>query len=225
MKIGRVTWIILGVVVLGVAFALLYMQYSKQLDEQSQLKANIAANQATVAKLSADRENWQSQLNKLNDQLAQKRAAVAPAQIALDGAKSVWPKDVQSIEYDQEIFNVAGGWNLDVSVVQAQDAKPTTVQGIGFMTTSFALSVTGQPLTSGFADASSYRDYVYQVVGNILGFVDSLANDKIFSTASIGSVSISVPPVPASEQVVASGLNLAQPVANLSVTVYTYTGG
>ena len=225
MRLSRVTLIILGVVVLGVAFGYLYMMYSRQLDEQAQLKAKIAANQATVAKLVAERETVQAQLAKLNEQLEQKRASVAPAQAALEAAKSVWPKDAESIEYDEQIFNLASGWKLNINVVQAGEPSAKAVQGIGFLSTAFDVSIMGEPLTSGFEEASDYQDYVYQVVGNILGFIDALASDKSFASASIDIVNITVPPLLSSEEVVAGGTELPQPQARLSVTVYTYRGG
>lgn len=42
MKLSRVNLIILALVVLGVAFGVLYMMYSRQLSEQEQLKAKVS---------------------------------------------------------------------------------------------------------------------------------------------------------------------------------------
>ena len=225
MKFGKVTLIILGVVVLGVAFGYLYMQYTKQLDEQAQLKAKIATNQATVAKLVAERESVQAQVTKLNEQLDQKKALLAAATASAANMTAGWPKDAESIEYDEQIFNLAAGWDLNINVVQAGEAAAKTVNGIGFMNTKFDVSVTGQPLAVGFTEASEYEDYVYQKVGDILGFIDAMANDKSFASASVDIVNITVPPLLTSEEVVAGGTALPQPAAQLSVTVYTYKGG
>ena len=225
MKISKAIWIILGVVVLGVAFGFLYMQYTKQLDEQTQLKAKITANQATVSRLVTERESVQSQLTKLNEQLDQKKAGIEAARLSLDNVTAGWPREAESIEYEEAIFGLAGGWDLDVNVVTAGDAAAKSVQGIGFLNTTFTVEVTGQPLTSGFAEASEYETYIYQVLGNILGFVDALANDKSFAAAQIDVAGLTVPSLLTSEDVVAAGIDLPQPTGTLTVTVYTYKGG
>jgi hypothetical protein len=225
MKLSKITIVIIGVVVLGVAAGLLYMQHSKQQTEQTQLRAKIAANQATVSRLTAEGENWQTQLTRLQGQIEQKKAAVTTANMSLIAAKGEWPKDAQSIEYDEDIFGLADGWNLDVSAVTAGEPAAKPVQGIGFTNTAFSVTVTGKPLTQGFDDAQKYQEYVYQVVGNILGFVNSVTKDANFSHAQIDSVSLSVPEMVPLEQLISQGTKVAQPSATITVTVYTYKGG
>jgi hypothetical protein len=225
MKLSKITIVILGVVVLGVAAGLLYMQYAKQQDEQAQLRTKIAANQATVSRLAAEGENWQAQLTRLQGQIAQKKEAVTTANMSLTAARAEWPKDAQSIEYDEDIFGLADGWNLVVSAVTAGEPAAKPVQGIGFTNTAFTVVVTGKPITEGFDETQEYEDHVYQVVGNILGFVNTLTKDANFNHAGIDSVSLSVPPMLPLEQIVAQGTKVAQPSASITVTVYTYKGG
>ncbi len=225
MKLSKTIWIILGVAVMAVAFGYLYMTYSRQLDEQAQLKSKITTNQATLSRLVTERESVQSQITKLNEQLELRKQALAAARVVADNVSRSWPKDAESIEYGEQFFTVTGGWNLDISVVTAAEAVAKNIQGINFATTTFTVSVTGQPLASGFAEAADYQNYVYGVVADILGFVDAVARDKNFATAQIDSFSMSVPPLLTQEEVVAGGVDLAQPTATFSVTVYTYKGG
>jgi cell division protein FtsB len=225
MKLSKTIWIILAVVVMGVAFGYLYMTYSRQQDEQAQLKSKLTTNQATLSRLVSERENVQAQLTKLQEQLEVRKQALAAAKVVADNVSRSWPRDAESIEYGEQMFSLTGGWNLDIDVVTAADSAAKNVQGISFTTTAFAVSVTGQPLTSGFAEAADYQNYVYQVVGNILGFVDAVARDKNFATAQIDSFSLAVPPLLTQEEVVAQGVDVAQPTATFAVTVYTYKGG
>jgi hypothetical protein len=227
MKLSKITIVILGVVVLGVAAGLLYMQHAKQQDEQAQLRAKIAANQATVSRLAAEGENWQAQLTRLQGQIAQKKAAVTTANMSLTAAKAEWPNDAQSIEYDEAIFGLADSWNLDISAISAGEPAAKQVQGIGFTNTTFTVTVTGKALAAdqAFDDTQKYQAYLDQVVGNILGFINVLAKDAKFSHAQIDTVSLSVPEMPPLEEIISQGTKVAQPSASITVTVYTYKGG
>jgi len=222
MKLSRITLIVLGVVIFGVAFGLLYMSYSKQLSDQQSLKAKLATNQAQLSRLSTDKQNWQNQLAQVQAQLAQKQKDLASATTLAANVSSGWPNDAQSIDYDETLFNLAAGWNLPITVVSATDASPLSINGISFQTTKFSISVTGQPITSGFATTLDYETYIYSVVGNILGFVDTLSKDKNFATARIDLVNLTVPQLLTADQLAAKTSWSAgdQPSATVQVTVY-----
>jgi len=222
MKISRITLIIIGVVIFGVAFGLLYMAYSRQLSDQQNLKAKLASNQAQLSKLSTDRQNWQNQLVQVQAQLAQKQQDLANATTLADNVSQGWPGDAQSIDYDETLFNLAAGWNLPITVVSAGDATPLTIQGIAFQTTQFSISVTGQPITAGFDTTLDYETYIYSVVGNILGFVDTLSKDKNFATAKIDLVNLTIPQLLTADQLAAKTTwgPGDQPSATVQVTVY-----
>jgi cell division protein FtsB len=225
MKISKTLLIILGVVVVGVAFGYLYMTYTRQLDEQAELKSKLATNQATLSRLVTERENVQAQVTKLNEQLELRKQALAAARVVADNVSRSWPRSAESIEYGEQIFSLAGSWKLKVEVTSAADPAAKPVQGINFDTTTFAVSVTGEPLLSGFEEAAGYQDYVYRVVGDILSLVDTVARDKSFATAQFDSFSLTVPPMLSQDEVTAQGASVPQPTATFTVTVYTYKGG
>jgi hypothetical protein len=225
MKISKITIVIVGVVVLGAASGLLYMQHSKQQQEQNELRAKIAANQATASRLTAERDNWQSQLTKLQGQLEQKKMAVTAANMSLSAARAEWSRDAESIEYDEILFGLADGWSLKVDSASAGEPAVKPVQGIGFTNTAFSVTVSGKPLAEGFDERQKYEDYIYQVVDNILGFVNSVSKDKSFASAKIDLVNLTVPTLLTSDEIIGQGTNLPQPSATITVTVYTYRGG
>jgi cell division protein FtsB len=225
MKFSKTLLIILAVVVLGVAFGYLYMTNTKQINEQTQLKSKLATNQATLSRLVTERETVQLQLTKLEEQLELRKQSLAAARVLADNVSRSWPRDAQSIEYGEQMFTLARGWNLEVDVVTSGEATGKNVQGIGFTTTSFAVSVTGSAPTSEFTEAADYQSYLYRVVADILGFVDVVALDKSFATAQFDGFSLSVPPVLTQEELVAQGIDVPVPTATFTVTVYTYKGG
>jgi hypothetical protein len=224
MKIGKLTWIILGVLVLAIGFGVVYVMYSKQLQEQDVLKAKAIQNQATLSQLVTEQEKWRGELVRVQEQIDRKNTEVTAAAASLGEAKSLWPRDAQSIDYDERLFALAQGWNLVVNVVTAGDDSSLDDQGILFNNNTFTISVTGQPLTAGYSEVSEYEDFLYERVADIIGFLDELTRDSFFATSKIDLVSLTVPSVPDQETLKTSGVDLEQPVANLTVTVYTYTG-
>jgi cell division protein FtsB len=227
MKISKITWIILGVVVLGVVFFLLYMMYSKQLQEQDQLKSQISANQANVAQLVSQQQKYQSQLTALKADIDQKNQAVDNANKVLASARSAWTSDnvnAQSIENEEKLFSLADGWNLAVTVTTGTETVTKSIQEINFMNTVFTVTVTGQPVATGFTEVVDYQTYIYSKVNDILGFLDALVRDSSFSTASIDLVNLTVPEMPTKESLVDTGINIIQPIATVNITIYTYEG-
>lgn len=222
MKISKVTLIVLGVVVLAVGFGVLYMLYSKQLQEQDTLKSKIAVNQAKLTQLVNEQEKWKSQLAALQEQISQKNQEVAAARASLDAAKAEWPNAAESIEYEEKIFALADGWDLVVNVVTAGDTVASNINGINFTANTFTVTVTGQPLTAGFDEEAKYQEYMYKVAGDILSFLDELVQNEFFATANMDVVSLSIPALLTKEDLVTAGIDIEKPVGTLSVTVYTY---
>jgi len=223
MRISRVTWIILGVVLFVAAFGVLYMMYSGQQNEQDSLRSKLAANQAALPKLVTERESWQAQLVALQDQLALRQSELAAANQALAQASSGWPVAAESIEYDATLFRIADGWNLQVQSLVAGEKTSKTVQGITFGTTTFTISLTTPAIKA--TEAIEYQDKVYGVVNDILSYVDSLAKAKEFDTATIDTVTIAVPPAMTREELDSGGGSGPAPVATITLTIYTYKGG
>jgi hypothetical protein len=225
MKIGKLTWVILGVVVLAAGFGIIYMMYSKQLQEQDNLKAKAAQNQATLSQLVAEQEKWRTELVRVQELLDRKNTDVSTAAAALVEARSGWLPDAQTIEYEERLFTLADNWKLVVNVVTGGEESSMDNQGVLFGNNTFTVSVTGQPLTVGFTEVSDYEDFLYGRISDILGFIDELTRDSFFSATKIDLVNFTVPQVPSLDELKSAGTAPEQPMANLSITVYTYKGG
>ncbi len=222
MKISRVTWIILGVVVFGAALGVLYMLYAGQTREQDTLKDSLAANQAMLPKLDTERRSWQSQLADLQDQLAERQSELVAANQALAEARTGWPDAAESIEYDETLFRIASGWHLQVESLTAGEKQTRAVQGVTFGTATFTVVVSTPEIKA--TESTEYQDKVYGVINDILSYIDSLAKQKEFATATIDSVSMTVPPAMTREELDSAGAGPA-PTATIVLTIYTYKGG
>jgi hypothetical protein len=225
MKLSKTVWIILGVAIFIIGFAVLYMMYSRQGDEQEQLKSKIGANQATLVGLIKERESWQSQLLKLQDELAQRQDALTEANLALSQAGTGWPTSAESIEYDEKLFAMADAWNLNITMVTAVEPKEIKVEGITFTVSSFNVEVKGKPREEDKLSktAAEYREYLYKTVDDILAFVNTIVNDKDFASAGIELVSMQVPQ-PLTQKEIDQDVGQTSPTAQINLTIYTYKG-
>ena len=225
MRLSKTVWIILGVAIFIIGFIVLYMMYSRQGDEQEQLKSKIAANQAALVGLIKERESWQSQLLNLQDELAQRQDALTEANLALSQAGTGWPTSAESIEYDEKLFEMADAWNLEITVVKAAEPQEETVEGITFTVSSFNVEVRGKLREEDKLSrtAAEYREYLYKTVDDILAFVHTIVNDKDFVSAGIELVSMEVPE-PLTQEQIDEDTEQTSPTAQINFTIYTYKG-
>ncbi len=225
MRLSKTVWIILGAAIFIIGFVVLYMMYSRQGDEQEQLKSKIAANQAALVGLIKERESWQSQLLNLQDELAQRQDALAEANLALSQAGTGWPTSAESIEYDEKLFEMADAWNLEITVVKAAEPQEETVEGITFTVSSFNVEVRGKSREEDKLSrtAAEYREYLYKTVDDILAFVHTIVNDKDFVSAGIELVSMEVPE-PLTQEEIDEDAEQTSPTAQIKLTIYTYKG-
>ena len=225
MKLSNTVWIILGVAIFIIGFVVLYTMYSRQGDEQEQLKSKIAANQATLVGLVKEKESWQSQLLKLQDELAQRQDALTEANLALKQAATGWPPSAESIEYDEKLFEMADAWNLEITMVTAVEPKEIKVEGITFTVSSFNVEVKGKPREEDKLSKTDaeYREYLYKTVDDILAFVNTIVNDKDFVSAGIELVSMQVPQ-PLTQEQIDQDMGQTSPTAQINLTIYTYKG-
>ena len=226
MRISKTIWIILGVAIFIIGFVFLFLMYSRQLDEQEQLKSRLETNVATLPKLVAERENWQSQLVKLQNELAQRQSALNEANEQLRQATTGWPTSAESIEYDEKLFEIANAWNLDITVVTAAAAEEERIEGISFMVASFTVEVRGKLVTiADFEEAADYQEYIDDTVDDILAFIHTVASDKNFDSARIQLVDLGVPEPLTDEEFQAENAQLGEPPwAQISLTIYIYKG-
>lgn len=226
MRISKTIWITLGVAIFTIGFVILFLMYSRQIDEQEQLKSQLATNVATLPKLVAERENWQSQLVKLQNELAQRQSALTEANQQLSQATTGWPTSAESIEYDEKLFEIADAWNLDITVVTAAEPEEEEIEGISFTVASFTVGLRGKLVTiADFAEAADYRKYLDDTVDDILAFIHTVASDKNFDSARIQLVDLGLPAPLTDEEFRAENAQLGEPPwAQITLTIYIYKG-
>jgi hypothetical protein len=150
MKPSRKVWIIVGIGILAIVLGILYVFYFREVREREQLSDRLAAAEAILPGLTADRED-------LEDQLVQ-------AQSSLEANKVQFPEVVESIEYGEDFFKIAYGENLysmaagcGVELTRLTVTSPTgtTAGGVTYSVSAFVIVVDGS-------------------IDNVLNFIDAI---------------------------------------------------
>ena len=231
MKAEKLAYWVLGGAVLAVALVGLYMVNRGHVREQAELSGTIQAAQVSFPQLVAGNRGLINQLNQQNkdltdqlnraktdltDQLNRAKAELGNAESQLAGVKTSLanatarvPQSVQSIEYAERLFAMAASKGLTIQVVTstepAQEKGPSSP--LSFTLVNFSVDIRGN-------------------LGDIVDLVGILATDQAFSTATIRSVSVTVPePLTAAEKAEltpAEVTELEMPSAAIALAVYGY---
>ena len=170
MKLTRTTWLILALGVFVIAFASLFVVYSRQASQQKDLKSSLAEAEASYPQLA-------SQIKNLESQLAQRQSEVAAALLNLSQAKAKFPRSVRSIDYYQRLLAIADDCDLNVTSLMASQTRQQKTDSVTYLVTTFLVAVRGD-------------------MASILDFVHTLATREDFTSATVTVVSINIPQPP-----------------------------
>ncbi|MGA2669897.1 MAG: hypothetical protein ABSF21_00515 [Dehalococcoidia bacterium] len=98
ININKKIWLIIGIVIFVAALVFLVRIYTQQVQEQEQLRTNLATQQALLRTLTVTENDTQNRLNQ--------------AESLLDASRAKFPQSVESIEYGEDFFKTAYGQNL-----------------------------------------------------------------------------------------------------------------
>jgi hypothetical protein len=204
MRLSKTAWLILGAGIFVIALAVLVMLYAQQADEEQQAEESLASAKALLPQLVAEREDLQSQLNQLEDQLVQEVSA-------LEQSIAKFPEDVESIEYDEELFMIAHDYDLEVVQLTASEPRDEVVdETIIYLVTTFEIMVSPVAVPPEAEDA--YRAYCDDAIANFLDFINTVVNGEYFTTATVAEVTWEIPDITETER----------PVAIIKLLIYSY---
>jgi len=178
MKLSKTALWILGIGFFIIASAVLVMLHAGQSGDIEQLEENLSVTQTVLTTLTSEREDLDSLLTQLYDQLDEAEAAYSQSQ-------ANFPKAVMSIEYDEELFFIADDYNLEVMSLTASEPRENKVEGIPFDNTIFEVEVRGE-------------------VSNILSFINNVTTGGYFDSATVELVNMEVPEPTQDEQSLAA---------------------
>ena len=201
MKLGRTARIVLIVGAFIVAFFVINQMKEEAESEQRSLNVQIQLVQTILPKLAAEKADLQERIVLLESELAEAAAS-------LEESRAEFPHDIQSIEYDEILFDIAHQRDLDIIILTVSEpasqkvevtVQPTDPQAksvtytVTYTVTNFNIVVEGQPVEPAPEETNEFRDYIYQTVDDILSYFNSIATGKDFTTANVASVDINIP--------------------------------
>jgi hypothetical protein len=188
MKLSKTALWILGIGLFVIISAVLLALQASRSGDAEQLEENLTMTQSVLTTLVAEREDLDGQLAQLENQLDQ-------AETAYNQSQANFPEAVASIEYDEELFFIAGDYNLEIINLTASEPRENKVEEVPFDNTIIEVEVRGK-------------------VSNILSFINNVTTGGYFNSAIVELVTMKVPEPDEDEQ----------PSAVITITVYSYEG-
>ena len=201
MKLGKTARIALIVAAFIFAFFIVNQMKGEAESQQRSLNVQLDVTQLVLPKLAADKADLEGQLVLLESDLAEAAAS-------LEDSRAEFPADIQSIEYDEILFNIAHEWDLDITSLTASEPSSQDIEvtiepsdpeaksvtyTVTYTVTRFNITVEGQPIEPTPEEVEEFRAYIYQTVADILSYFNSIATGEDFTTATVESVNITIP--------------------------------
>ena len=205
MRLSKIAWLILGAGVFIIGMVLLVMLYSNQASDEEQMEQSLAEAQALLPQLMAQKEDWQSQLNELQDQLALEV-------LALEESMARFPEVVESIEYSEELFMIAHDCGLEVIKIDSTAPHDEEVEDTPIIYSVTNLEVHVSPAAA--PPSPLTITYLDDTVADMLDFIDIVVNGGYFTAATIEKLVLEIPELCEDEK----------PVAIIRLNIYAYEG-
>ena len=180
MKLSKKVWLIVVVVIFAVALGVLFSIYSGQNGERAQLNDRLSGAQTLLPGLTNNREAKEDELTQ--------------AESLLEAGQAQFPESVESIEYDDDLFEIADDCNVDITSLTA---SPPTSKKVGTVTYS----------------VSSFKVVVDGGIDDILEFIYAIRTGDDFQlpwSAEVNSVNINI--------------DVSKSKAAISLNIYGYIG-
>jgi hypothetical protein len=141
IKISKKVWLIIGIAIFVIALVVLVRAYSQQVSEQAQLTTNLAAQQTLLHKLTTDEANLEGDLEQ--------------AESLLNTSQAKFPESVESIEYGEDLFEIADDCNVELTELSPSMPGAKTEGAVTYSVASFVVKVTG--------NVDDILDFIYAI--------------------------------------------------------------
>jgi hypothetical protein len=171
MKLSRKATLIVVIVVFAVALGVLFYIYSGQNKERAGLNERLSWAQTLLPSLVDNRETKEDELTQAESLLAASQAQ--------------FPESVESIEYDDDLFEIAEDCNVSLTKVTASKPTSKTIGAVTYSISSFVVVVYGS--------IDNIMDFIYAIrTGDDFRLPWSAEVTSIKTNVSGGSADINV---------------------------------
>jgi hypothetical protein len=171
MKLSKKALLIVIVVLFAVALGVLFYIYSGQNREKAELNERLSYAQTLLPGLINNRETKEDELTQAESLLAASQAR--------------FPESVESIEYGDDLFEIADDCNVSLAKLTASKPTNKTVGSVTYSISSFAVTVHG--------GIDNIMDFIYAIrTGDDFRLPWSAEVTKITTNVSGGGATINL---------------------------------
>jgi len=171
MKLSRKATLIVVIVVFAIALGVLFYIYSSQNKERAGLNERLSWAQTLLPTLVDNRETKEDELTQAESLLA--------------AGQAQFPESMQSIEYDDDLFEIADDCNVSLTQVTASKPATKTVGAVTYSVSTFVVVVNG--------GIDNIMDFIYAIrTGDDFQLPWSAEVTSIKTNVSSGSANINV---------------------------------
>ena len=179
MKLNKKVWLIVVIVIFAVVLGILFSIYAGQARELGQLEKALNATEKLESGLTGNKEKLDGELRT--------------AKLKLDESQEEFPESVESIEYDDDLFEIADDCNVGLTKLTASKPTNKTVGTVTYSVSSFVVVVQGS-------------------IDNILEFIYAIRTGEGFD----------LPDFPWSAEVTSVKINVSGGSATVNLVIYGY---
>ena len=183
MKLSKTAFLVLGIGIFILGFAILFVLYSGQSGEQEQLNSSLDAAQGLLPEIIAEKGDLAGQLTYWEGELDKARAA-------LSKSEARFPKSVESIEYDEVIFKLAEQSGLLIIELTASEPAEEGVKGTEIIYAVTTVEVVVWNIDSPPSTAGAFEVYIDETVDKVLEFIHLVVTTPDFNVATFKVASI-----------------------------------
>ena len=171
MKLSKKVWLIVVIVIFAVALGVLFYIYSSQNKERAELNERLSWAKTLLPNLVDNRETKEDELTQAESLLA--------------AGQAQFPESVESIEYDDDLFEIADDCNVSLTQVTASKPASKTAGAVTYSTSRFVMVVYGS--------IDNIMDFIYAIrTGDDFQLPWSAEVTKVKTNVSDGSAEINV---------------------------------
>lgn len=172
MKINQRLIIVLLIGVFVVAFAFLYINYSKQSSARTLAQQDLSQANAALEKSTAEKNAAQQQLDQANNDIAQLQNQVTTNEDKLADTRSSFPASADSVDYSEIFFDIARRYSVSVTSIATDKTSSARTDSLTFNTSTFQISIKGN-------------------MTDVINYLYALSTEPPFDYAKIATLGIS----------------------------------
>ena len=163
MKLGKKSWLFIGLGLFLIAFVSLWLVYSQQAEAKSRLKEELALARTRLSEM---------QIDKLSDEQGELEQQLETSMKQSESARETLSQPMNSLIISDILFSTAEANGVNITTISSSGANRVDLNGVPCQTLSLAVNIEGE-------------------VADLVDFITELNGD--LTIATVKTVSLEIP--------------------------------